>query len=122
MREITVDDLYFKEIKSCLYNIIEGTVTFEINGEFGDVILVVFSGVSNLFYSQSDEPRFDSEISFYPIEDVVFKRGSYRLNKSKKMPYNVVLDSCVSTWYIFARQLEIQDSEGKSSVFTLTIP
>lgn len=104
-----INTMYFNEIVSCDFDSIKGIAVFTLKGEKNINRIVQFNGVSKFIFTQSDNISFDSEINFFPIEDVIIEHGVFVYKKRRSVPievhYNVVIDSCVSTWYIYAKEM-----------------
>lgn len=104
------------EIKKCNYDALHGIAEFVLQDEEKEIILQ-FTNVSKYMFIQSNSHFFDNTIKFFPIEDIIEKDISnakeFQLieKKHKKVfeefQYNYIIDSCVSTWYINADNIEL---------------
>ena len=121
MNNVDFASIYFMEIAKCNYDAINGIAEFLLCSENNDNMLLRFTGVSKYMFIQSKSNCFDDSVKFFPIEDIIQKdyknRKEFQLTekKSKKVfeefQYNYLIDSCCSSWYINAEDVEILSNE-----------
>lgn len=121
MKNLELKSAYFMEIKKCNYDALHGVAEFILQDEEKEIILR-FTNVSKYMFIQSSSHFFDNTIKFFPIEDVIEKDSSnakeFQLieKKHKKVleefQYNYIIDSCVSTWYINAENIELLENSS----------
>lgn len=121
MNLIKIEDIYFAEIKKCNYDSINGIIVFEILCKNNTLTTLTLTDVSNMVFIQSNKNEFDPNITFFPIEDVILSEGIFlSKNTKKEFAYNVIIDSCLSTWYIFSKKLILRNQSGETSVIDIT--
>lgn len=120
MNQKIIEDIYFSEIKKSTYDAIKGSIVFEILCKNNKSATITLTDVSNLLFIQSDEIEFNTDIAFFPIEDIIFEKGSFLSKENyKEFTYNVIIDSCLSTWYIFAKKFVICNQAEETYVIEM---